>query len=410
MQIYKVLLFCLILRVSEAYYFVGLPPLVELLFYLLIYGAGIIANKGIHFKLRKHQLIFLFVVLVSSLICYRGINGISVFVIMKVLIVAQLFQLDDWQKSKVFLHLNRWIWILTILSVTFYLLAKIGMPSIGTVSWKQYTSNNYLFYFEDIRMITRFNGFTLEPGYMGILMTVMLVVNRFKMNKYTLVYLLVLIMTMSLGGLFITIVAFGVYYALFNSHKKKLVIGIFAALILGFSSVYFVANAWNNGDNLLNEWIFSRLEYDEEKGFAGNNRAAKFDQQLAFLSFLNSDDIYMGMGNTAYTKLTTEEDDWAGYTTFIMKYGFIPMIFLFLAGFYYIKSLNNAKLVVPAAIVWLLDWWQHSELFPPTIVMMFLFFELYSKPKPTKRKLLVKNVNNDSDEFIRKAQDISRDC
>lgn len=403
MQLYIFFLFCLILKHSQAWYFVGISPAVEFLFYFLILGAGVVANKGIRVRLKTHHRVLLLVILACSLFSCRGIIGLSVFAIINVLLVAQLLQLDEINKRKAFSTLNKWIWILTILSLLFFLLAKVGLPSFGTVSWRQYPANNFLFYFEDIRINARFNGFTLEPGYMGILMAVMLVVNRFKMNKYSLTYLIALAFTMSLGGWFITSTAFIAQYCISNYRQnKKRVVGLALISVLAMATLTYVATTWNTGDNVLNEWVFSRLDYDEEKGVAGNTRAAKWDQELAFLSFLNSNDVYLGMGDLAYSKLTNEDDDWAGYTTFIMRYGIIPMILLFLASFYYVKSLHNIRFFLPAALVWLLDWWQHSGLFPPVLVMMFLFFELYSKPASTKKQL-IRRVKSNNNEFVSKS-------
>ncbi len=65
--------------------------------------------------------------------------------------------------------------------------------------------------------------------------------------------------------------------------------------VVSFVSVYVVTDLWNDGDNPVNILIFERLQYDEKKGIAGNNRTVQATDKL-FSTSSKYGELWLGLG------------------------------------------------------------------------------------------------------------------
>jgi hypothetical protein len=74
-----------------------------------------------------------------------------------------------------------------------------------------------------------------------------------------------------------------------QSSKKKLFTIIF--IVLG---VYLFGTYYNEGNNVLNETILSRLQSDEERGFSGNNRNSLLKTEYFLAMFNNHETMWFG--------------------------------------------------------------------------------------------------------------------
>ena len=68
---------------------------------------------------------------------------------------------------------------------------------------------------------------------------------------------------------------------------------IFIGILMMLSANFF--QYYNGGNNVINEKIISRLQYDEDKGISGNNRVS-YTTDMYFASLLLSNDRWYGLG------------------------------------------------------------------------------------------------------------------
>ena len=179
----------------------------------------------------------------------------------------------------------------------------------------------------------RFCSIFLEPGYLAILMVFFLFINKFEFQKRrNQLYIATIIATVSLAGFLM--VAFA-YIALRLQHAKRGIAGIILLLLVSFASYNFFQN-YNGGRNFINEGIIERLELDDERGIAGNNRTTlNFNDQ--FQKIVTSPDVIFGKGNRYVKDLGGVN---VGYKVYIMKYGAIGLI-LFLTYLLIIVKTGN---------------------------------------------------------------------
>lgn len=186
-----------------------------------------------------------------------------------------------------------------------------------------YTFMNYgfmlvrLWNVEDIR----FTSIFLEPGYLGSLVSFMLYASDYNFKKwYNVILLVCLILSFSLAGYVVSFIGYTLF-SLSARKKMKRILG------LGIMVLFMLwgAQYYNNGDNMMNELILGRLQYDEEKGLSGNDRSSQ-ESDYIFAKVISSGGILFG--DPSIKNMTG-----AGYKVFIVNRGLIPALLFFL--FYY---------------------------------------------------------------------------
>lgn len=187
----------------------------------------------------------------------------------------------------------------------------------------------------------RFYSVFLEPGYLGTLVAFLLYANNYNFKSRDVkVLLLAEVFSMSLAGY---IISFLGYIILKFSQHKSIRSCVFALLTLFFC--YYVAIKFNDGDNVINHLIVERLQPDEEKGIAGNNRAGEA-VDFYYERVISSEQVFFGMGVDEVARINGNDGivdkstkiNGAGYKVFIVTHGIVPMLVFFL--FYLIAARN----------------------------------------------------------------------
>ena len=219
---------------------------------------------------------------------------------------------------------TKWYAILLIPGLILYWITLfIPLPSFGTFNHEGYLPYiNYIFYiqstFDGFRM-TRFNGFFLEPGHQAIVSTFLMMANHFDFKKcpWLIVMAVAVLFSLSLAGYLLTIVGFSMIKV--NSIRKGLItLGIIATVV-------GVALSWSGGDNTLNEMIISRMEYDESEGIKGNNRFYN-NTDYEFERALDTEYFWTSVKGRSNMDLISG----AGYKIYILYYGMVGLILVFL--------------------------------------------------------------------------------
>ena len=143
--------------------------------------------------------------------------------------------------------------------------------------------------------IKRFTGFFLEPGHLGSTSSLLLYINKYDLKKWdNLVFLFGIIFSLSLAAYGLLIGGFLVY-SFFNGNKKIKWI-FFSFFIIGIS--YLISINYNKGNNVINNKIISRLEFNNGKMKGYNRTTALFEWK--YKEYVNGNRVWLGMGRLAY--------------------------------------------------------------------------------------------------------------
>ena len=218
--------------------------------------------------------------------------------------------------------------------IAWLLFLSAGLPSIGQIWYTTRESlhapwyllrNNHVFLITYVlRETDRFNGYFIEPGHLGMMGAFLLYADGFDFKKKTSWVILVLL-TLSLSGYVLLFVGF-----LFAKYERK-EISLKFVLFIGILilAVYLFGTFYNEGDNALNERILSRLEYDEERGIEGNNRAHGEIPLYFAKMFSDWHLILFGYDKGLILDLAEEGSRGTGMQYFMVCHGLIGVIFSF---------------------------------------------------------------------------------
>ena len=258
------------------------------------------------------------------------------FAVIPLIFLKPQYQADILEKFQkvitVILTISLAFWVLHLVGINFPSTPiTYGMVDRGEGLETQYLfDNHYVFLVNQSWMLKsfavvpdflRFCSIFLEPGYLAILMVFLLFINRFDINdKRNLLYIATIIATVSLAGVLIGVFA---YIAHSAQYTKRGPIGIILLLFVSFSGYDFFKD-FNGGRNFINQGIIERLEVDESKGIAGNNRTTEyFDNQ--FDTFLKTSDLLGGIGAKKVKDIGGAN---VGYKAYVMSYGIIGLILI----------------------------------------------------------------------------------
>lgn len=200
--------------------------------------------------------------------------------------------------EEIYSTIAKWLSYLLVPSILLHLVFQvIGFP-LSTIIINKNVPDSYVFfnYFILLKNIVtpdsiRFCSVFLEPGYLGTMLSFLLYVGRFNFEKkYNIVFLVALILTLSLAGFVIAALGWTLVKIQEGKSVKRL---LQIVCVLGF--IYYFGINYNGGNNIFNNQILSRLQYDKENGISGNNRTSHMTDDY-FDYYMQNGDILLGVG------------------------------------------------------------------------------------------------------------------
>lgn len=250
-------------------------------------------------------------------------------------------------------YIFKWFAYLMIPSIILFILYRtVGLPSLGTIRFSNSADistdylirNNFIFYNTPVNVSlegwNRFNGPFNEPGHLGMMTAFMLLVDGYDLKKKTTwIMILSLLLTMSLAGYVLGVI--GYLFARYELGKFKLkylfTISFLIAIIFMFGTYY------RGGDNIVNELLVSRFEYDENTGIVGNHRAST-RYYLIFSSMAYDRELLLnGVGADTVAELHSAGHAGTGYVAWMVEFGLIGLIQAFLFYIVYLLFNDNKK-------------------------------------------------------------------
>lgn len=300
--------------------------------------------------------------------------------------------LNDNDRVKCLNYIVKWFAILMVPAIITYILCQtVGLPSLGTIKvsnndiqsdWYLLKENYFFCTMYAIKETDRFNGPFNEPGHLGMMSAFLLFADGFKFHKKsTWIILLSLLMTFSLSGYVLAFVGF-LFLKNYNGKiKLKVMLPLLIFIVVGYLfSVYY-----NDGDNIVNEKIISRFEYDEERGIVGNNRL-RGDIHLYFLSLLSHPDLLLfGYDYETVRRWAYEGSRGTGIEMFIVRFGivgFVLSLSFYLVCFLYDRPKKAAALYLTFVFLMLL---QRSYWYWASWLICYLYGFTSWKKNPNKK-------------------------
>lgn len=295
--------------------------------------------------------------------------------------------LNDNDKSDCLTFITKWYGYLMIPSLLVFLVASnVDIPHLGFQyanenEWALQNNygvcKNYIFYMKSdfSNYGNRFNGPFLEPGHLGMMSAFLLMVNQFDFRKKGMKSILFSILfTLSLAAYILLIIG----WLLIMYYKHKLELRYLLLFLLSFAFLYIFAMTYNEGDNVIYENFFGRLEYDEEKGFSGNNRV--FGEIYLYFDFLWKDTHTMLWGYPKETMewLAESGSRGTGYVMWICKYGLMGLGIVILMYLCPIVFSENKKYFLLLFIFVALMFWQRCYPFWSSWIICFLYGYSYN--------------------------------
>ena len=192
----------------------------------------------------------------------------------------------------------------------------------------------------------RFCGYYDEPGVIGTISGVLLIVNQCKMGDWK-NWILFISGVFSFSLFFYVLVS--LYLLLYGEIKVKITL----AVLIGLAITYLA-----NSDNVFSNLILARIEIGDDGSFAGDNRTiATFE--YFYDKFLRSDKLWFGYGHLYSSKVV--DTGGQSYKHLIVDYGIIMSVLYVVAYVFYYLSYSLKK----------------KHLF---FVLMILLSVLYQRP------------------------------
>lgn len=349
----KWILFFVVLHSFGAWFFWGINKFI--VNGIAFFTCVILATLGQ--KRIQENCIWWFIIYAFSflLISFRNgipnLNGLLGF-ILKLYPIGVFFLLKPSYKHDFLLLLRKGIAIILAISLITWILFLIGVPlpytqmTYGTINDEiQYYFHNYYVFLLNRNTIldiilSRFQSIFIEPGYLGCLLSLLLYNGRFilKKNYENIIYLIALLFTFSLAGYLLT--AAGFIATKLEKNNRRIIWLI--TIIITVIGINMVAQSWNNGDNVLNQYVIGRLQYENGTGFSGYNRSSEGTVDYFWDYFVRGDKLWLGgYSYSDYSSFYRSEGEVSAYS-YIMQYGLFAFLVLFFYFYYpFIKNVKN---------------------------------------------------------------------
>lgn len=305
--------------------------------------------------------------------------------------------LTDTEKQKL---INWWtisFSLVLLITLIAWLLSWTGaLPSYGVVEADDshnHTYINYLYCLQGFTYTYRFHSIFLEPGHVAMVSAFTIYIKRFDFkNPFVILLFVCTLFTLSLAGFLL--LGFGFFLIKMQDGSVWIMLKRSIYILLLFLVLFNVGKIYNGGNNYFNEFILERLEYDEEKGFSGNNRTSDQTDAL-FKRSIDSGNVYWGMDDNKYRRLRSGDIiHGAGYKIYILQKGIAGLILVFLFYFLLLLTSKNRKFSLGLFILYTFAFIQRAYPFWFSLFSLFLFTTGLFEDSANKVGKLTKRIKN----------------
>lgn len=336
-------------------------------------------------RFKEKYLVFALLVLFYLLYTQRNLTNIGKD-LYRLVFAANIFlilSIHDCAKKELFSFIVKWFGILMIPGLLLFAVSIVhGLPLINSIygeyeggTLTNYLFSNYFFFLYSHESTGRFNGPFIEPGDLGCMASFMLLAARFQFKRYKYLWAIfvALLASQSLAGYLLT--AFGFVICIYYNGRLSLRNAI--GICIGIICIYLFANFYNDGDNFLQEKIFSRLESDEEKGIAGNNRNSDIMTLYFYEMFNNPRTLCFGYDKNTIN-IIQESGTGAGAISKIISFGLLGFLWLCVPFWIIYRKSSNRGFAFAFFLFFLLYLIQRTDAFWLGFILCYVYgIEMY---------------------------------
>ena len=341
---------------------------------------------------KKHCVLLILCFILYTVVDVPHINDAKRFVeyIFRHFICTSLviLLLSEEKASLVKIFINFYAGVL-LFSTIIYVLVILGMPiysyqvSINDPYYSWGFSNS-LFLILPITSFPfpRFQSIFLEPGHLGMISSLMLYMIRYNMRSWQgIIIFLSSLLSMSLAAYMLLFLGMVIYKLSFGNLLKTIT---FLLMILMTCTMAY--NFFPN--SYFSQAILLRLEYDEDKGFKGNNRISEDFEYYYNNKFYKTEHVLLGIGGDNISTISGEGGN-SSYKVFIVQYGILGLVVLSVFFFVlYFKSSFFWGLL----LLYLASFWQRPYALWEVELFLFISIALLAKQNEEYNLFAKKNI------------------
>jgi hypothetical protein len=245
---------------------------------------------------------------------------------------------------------------------------------------------------------TRFQSIFLEPGHIGMICALLLYVNHYNLKNVNVIILIIsIILSFSLAAYILTFLGYLIYdISKIKNIIKKTVKWCAIFIIFLVTLLFFYKN---HSDSIFTNLIVNRLDYNEDKIIAGNNRI-----QLSFESyyeqiFFSEKNYFLGIGIDEFNKKFPHGGN-SSYKVFIVQHGLLGVIILFIFFLIFVISSNSLR-VLGLLILYCISFWQRPyALWEIELFLFICYSSINIIPKKNKLINIIYNNKNENKNSI----------
>lgn len=330
---------------------------------------------------KKHCVLLILCFILYTVVDVPHINDAKRFVeyIFRHFICTSLviLLLSEEKASLVKIFINFYAGVL-LFSTIIYVLVILGMPiysyqvSINDPYYSWGFSNS-LFLILPITSFPfpRFQSIFLEPGHLGMISSLMLYMIRYNMRSWQgIIIFLSSLLSMSLAAYMLLFLGMVIYKLSFGNLLKTIT---FLLMILMTCTMAY--NFFPN--SYFSQAILLRLEYDEDKGFKGNNRISEDFEYYYNHKFYKTEHVLLGIGGDNISTISGEGGN-SSYKVFIVQYGILGLVVLSVF-FFVIVWYSKSSFVRGLLLLYVASFWQRPYALWEVELFLFISIALLAK-------------------------------
>ncbi|WP_270590173.1 hypothetical protein [Bacteroides uniformis] len=330
---------------------------------------------------KKHCVLLILCFILYTVVDVPHINDAKRFVeyIFRHFICTSLviLLLSEEKASLVKIFINFYAGVL-LFSTIIYVLVILGMPiysyqvSINDPYYSWGFSNS-LFLILPITSFPfpRFQSIFLEPGHLGMISSLMLYMIRYNMRSWQgIIIFLSSLLSMSLAAYMLLFLGMVIYKLSFGNLLRTIT---FLLMILMTCTMAY--NFFPN--SYFSQAILLRLEYDEDKGFKGNNRISEDFEYYYNHKFYKTEHVLLGIGGDNISTISGEGGN-SSYKVFIVQYGILGLVVLSVF-FFVIVWYSKSSFVRGLLLLYVASFWQRPYALWEVELFLFISIALLAK-------------------------------
>ena len=343
---------------------------------------------------KKHCVLLILCFILYTVVDVPHINDAKRFVeyIFRPFICTSLviLLLSEEKASLVKIFINFYAGVL-LFSTIIYVLVILGMPiysyqvSINDPYYSWGFSNS-LFLILPITSFPfpRFQSIFLEPGHLGMISSLMLYMIRYNMRSWQgIIIFLSSLLSMSLAAYMLLFLGMVIYKLSFGNLLKTIT---FLLMILMTCTMAY--NFFPN--SYFSQAILLRLEYDEDKGFKGNNRISEDFEYYYNNKFYKTEHVLLGIGGDNISTISGEGGN-SSYKVFIVQYGILGLVVLSVF-FFVIVWYSKSSFVRGLLLLYVASFWQRPYALWEVELFLFISIALLAKQNEEYNLFAKKNI------------------